>query len=200
MNTSIKKCMQGYTLAELLLTLTIIAVLIVGGYPSFRSSYRHWVVKTTADELIASLNMARLRAVTHGILQSGVCGYENKDQSLTKCGTRFDYGYLQYDAKKGDADLINPRHLTVIPDSVKICANTWHRVYFDYKGKAWYTNTSNSGTVGGGQRPRQGHDFLVYPADCGATEKAARQITVLPTGRIESIRYVMCPASCDNVS
>ncbi len=55
---------QGVTLAELMITLLILAVILALGVPSFRNSTASASIRGTAMDLVASLNAARAEAVS----------------------------------------------------------------------------------------------------------------------------------------
>ncbi|MGK9065742.1 GspH/FimT family pseudopilin [Stutzerimonas chloritidismutans] len=55
---------QGFTLVELLITLTVLAVLLSIAIPTFNSSLESVRQRTLVNQLLADLNFARNRAIT----------------------------------------------------------------------------------------------------------------------------------------
>ena len=51
---------NGFTLIELMVTITMIAIVLMVGVPSFRSSIRNSVLTADVNEFIAALNFAFL--------------------------------------------------------------------------------------------------------------------------------------------
>ncbi|PZN74420.1 MAG: prepilin-type cleavage/methylation domain-containing protein, partial [Candidatus Methylumidiphilus alinenensis] len=49
----------GFTLIELMVTITMIAIVLTVGVPSFQSSIRNSVLTAGINEFIAALNFAR---------------------------------------------------------------------------------------------------------------------------------------------
>jgi type IV fimbrial biogenesis protein FimT len=54
---------RGFTLVELMITLTLIAVLLVLALPSFSSSRLNTVLRTSANNLLAGTHLARAEAI-----------------------------------------------------------------------------------------------------------------------------------------
>lgn len=63
----------GYTLIELLIVLTIIGFLFVGGYTAYRDFARRQVLNTVADEVKSGLNVARQKALGAERPSAGEC-------------------------------------------------------------------------------------------------------------------------------
>lgn len=56
-------CCAGFTLVELMISLTVAAVLLTVGIPGFKSFVLNQRVKTTAIEIMVNLNSARSEAI-----------------------------------------------------------------------------------------------------------------------------------------
>ena len=80
---------KGFTLVELMIVVTIVAVLAAIALPSFQSSMRSTRVATTSNELMAAMALARSEAIrsTRG---AGVC---TSADGFT-CGGDWNSGWL----------------------------------------------------------------------------------------------------------
>lgn len=68
---------QGFTLVELLMTLTVLAVVLAIAIPSFTSAIESVRQRTQINQLVADLNFARSRAITSRRPVSICAGQEN---------------------------------------------------------------------------------------------------------------------------
>jgi len=57
----------GFTLIELMVTITMISIVLMLGVPSFQSSIRNSVLTASINEFIAALNFARGEAIKRGV-------------------------------------------------------------------------------------------------------------------------------------
>ena len=67
---------SGFTLVELMFTITVLAVLLGIGVPNFRDFIRNSRMTAAANDLLADLNLARSEAVKRRVavtLGNGVC-------------------------------------------------------------------------------------------------------------------------------
>lgn len=92
-----KRRVTGFTLLELMVTVSIMAILAAIAFPSFQSSMRSNRVATTSNELLASLSLARSEGIktTRG---GGVCA--SADGS--NCGADWNQGWMVWTEKNGD--------------------------------------------------------------------------------------------------
>lgn len=79
---AMKNLDRGFTLVELMVTLTIIGMLLMVGVPSFISTIQNNRISSQANSFLASLNFARSEAVKRGIRVT-ICTVNNND--FTKC-------------------------------------------------------------------------------------------------------------------
>ncbi|TNF61933.1 MAG: prepilin-type N-terminal cleavage/methylation domain-containing protein, partial [Burkholderiales bacterium] len=58
---------SGFTLIELMVTITVLAVLLGVGVPSFQATIQGNRITTAANDLVAALQYARSEAVRRGV-------------------------------------------------------------------------------------------------------------------------------------
>jgi len=63
---------RGFTLVELMITLAVAAIVVTIGVPSFREVIRNNRIVTQTNELVATLNLARIEAIKRGV-QVTIC-------------------------------------------------------------------------------------------------------------------------------
>ena len=92
-----RRQVTGFTLLELMVTISIMAILLAIALPSFQGSLRSNRVATTSNELLASLSLARSEGIksTRG---GGVCASANG----TSCGADWNQGWMVWTEKDGD--------------------------------------------------------------------------------------------------
>ena len=81
---------RGFTLVELLITLAVAVVLIMAAVPSFRQLTLSNRLTTTANDLVASINTARMEAIKRNAstqLCSGSASANSTGALGTGCGT-----------------------------------------------------------------------------------------------------------------
>ncbi|MEP6898171.1 MAG: GspH/FimT family pseudopilin [Rhodanobacter sp.] len=98
-NTSTK--LRGFSLLELMITISVMAILLAVALPSFRDAIHRNQVSSSSNELLASLAYARTEAVTRGQLVSMCPG--TKAAGCTAAGQAFDAGWIVYTYPAGAA-------------------------------------------------------------------------------------------------
>src|SRR5690606_28438934 len=86
-----ERLQSGFTLIELMVAISIVAILLALGLPSFQASLRSNRVTTATNEMLASLSLARTEAIK-GIGTAGVC--PSSDGSTCGAGTDWSGGWL----------------------------------------------------------------------------------------------------------
>lgn len=91
---------RGFSLLELMITLTVAGILLVIAVPSFRDLIHRNQVSSASNELLASLAYARTEAISRGQLVS-MC----PSSSGTSCagGKAFESGWIVYTYPAGAA-------------------------------------------------------------------------------------------------
>ncbi|MET0756350.1 MAG: GspH/FimT family pseudopilin [Pseudoxanthomonas sp.] len=92
-----RRHINGFTLVELLVTVSIAAILLALALPSFQGSMRSNRVATATNELLASLALARSEAVrnTRG---AGICASANG----ASCGGTWNGGWIVWSDPNGN--------------------------------------------------------------------------------------------------
>ncbi len=84
---------NGFTIIEIVITLTLVAILVAMAAPGFRSIVNNNQMTTQANELVASLMMARSEAVKRGTNVS-VCA--SIDSAACNGSTNWDTGWIVF--------------------------------------------------------------------------------------------------------
>lgn len=151
---AMNKSNSGFTLVELMLTLTIAGIVLSFGVPAFTDVIRNNRLSTQTNELIAAINMARSEAVRRG---ANVTLCTSTDQSSCT-GASWQQGWIILDSNNQVLRIGSALHGTT---TVTSSANT-------------LTYTPR-GFLNGGA--------AVSMVICNTTGKPGRQINITATGR-----------------
>lgn len=164
---------SGVTLIELLVTISIAAILMAIAVPSFQDFFRRARLDSAASDFMATLNYARSEAIRRGVLVS-VC----KSNDGTSCGDDganwgWEQGWIVFtnpnnndSVDTGSGEEILRVH-EALPNGIKVRANNNFTTRITYRSDGRITYS-----VGG--------KFFFCPAS-GTTD--ARQIVVNGAGR-----------------
>lgn len=100
MNRPPHRC-GGFSLLELMVTITVVAVLLAIGVPSLRNTIQRNRVSSASNDLLASLSYARTTAIDRGQLVS-LCPSAD-GSSCTIGGQAFEPGWIVYTYPTGAA-------------------------------------------------------------------------------------------------
>ncbi|OOG55240.1 hypothetical protein B0E47_10690 [Rhodanobacter sp. B05] len=92
---------RGFSLLELMITITVMAILLAIAVPSFRDVIHRNEVSSASNALLASVSYARSESVTRSQLVS-MCPSAD-GASCTSTGTAFEPGWLVYTYPAGAA-------------------------------------------------------------------------------------------------
>ncbi|MDD5365233.1 MAG: GspH/FimT family pseudopilin [Gallionellaceae bacterium] len=166
---------RGVTLIELMVTITIVAILATVAVPSFVDFIRQNRVSATANEFVALVALARSEAIRRGNTVT-VC----KSADKVTCTTSGNWGQAVIVFVDGNtrgvidgADTI-VRVVSPPASGISVSAS-------DTNVSNWLTYLSSGVSVGNGNS-RNGGSFAV----CGAPY--ARTITIDATGRVSSVK------------
>lgn len=172
----------GFTLLELMTAITVLAILLGIGVPSFMEATRNNRIITQTNALVSALNIARSEASKRSIPVT-VC---SSNVAQNNClGTDWSNGWIVF--------VDNPATMPGTIDGVDLALaplQVWPApaggVQFAGAPPAFVSfNADGSAANGGGVTT-----FVITHPDCTGTH--ARQITLEQTGRIRS-EAVACP-------
>jgi type IV fimbrial biogenesis protein FimT len=118
--------LHGFTLIEVMVSLAILGILAALAAPSFSDSIKRYRVKAIKDDLIASMQLARVEAIRRGKpvvlireLASSSCTAQLLDSDTWSCGWR-----IVEDANSNGtistAERNNPIQITTIPQGYDV--------------------------------------------------------------------------------
>lgn len=99
--TCMRNHQRGFSLLELMITLSVAAILLVIAVPSFRDLMHRNQVSAASNELLASMAYARTEAITRGQLVS-MCPSADSGGTCAG-GTTFESGWIVYTYPAGAA-------------------------------------------------------------------------------------------------
>ncbi|HXD37079.1 MAG TPA: GspH/FimT family pseudopilin [Rhodanobacter sp.] len=94
---------RGFSLLELMITITVMAILLAIAVPSFRDVIHRNQVSSASNAILASVSYARSEAITRGQLVYMCPG--DKTAGCTAGGTVYDQGWIVYTAPAGAASV-----------------------------------------------------------------------------------------------
>ena len=100
--TSMKVRQRGFSLVELMVTITVAAILLAIAVPGFRDVIHRNRVSSASNELLASLSYARTEAITRGQLVS-MC--PSTDSESCAGGKVYESGWIVYTYPAGVASV-----------------------------------------------------------------------------------------------
>ncbi|MCL2308099.1 MAG: GspH/FimT family pseudopilin [Proteobacteria bacterium] len=164
---------RGFTLIELMVTLSVLAILLAIAAPSFSELIMNNRLATAVNEVQSALNFARAEAVTRR--QSVTVCISSDGASCSTTGHWQD-GLLVYTAVAGDTQIL--RHVQLAGDGLKISPGS----STDFGSNKFIRFTARGGAVAQGS--------LRF---CDTrTGNYGRQLTLFPVGRIESSKRQLC--------
>ncbi|GGY23319.1 hypothetical protein GCM10008098_15950 [Rhodanobacter panaciterrae] len=95
--TMVRRHVRGFTLVELMITVTIAVVLIMIAVPSFKTIMLSNKLTTTSNDLVLAINSARMEAVKRNAstqLCSNSASVNTSDTLGTRCGTQTGAVYV----------------------------------------------------------------------------------------------------------
>ena len=161
---------DGFTLVEVMIAISVMAILIFGGVPSFIQLIRDTSVSTQSNSLVAAIGLARSEAVRRGVDVHLTAVTDDKNE------TAWSNGWVIW----VDSDNDNARESSEVlrnyksPDGELVLDKNVTDIVFNSQGE-----------IRGGDI----YTFQLKPLGCQAQEK--REIKIKSTGR-PSITKVDC--------
>ena len=171
------KKLNGFTLVELMVTLSVAAIVLSIGIPSFRDFVQNNRAATQANHLVLAFNTARSESVKRGSRVS-VCA--STDQSTCSAGTNWETGWILFTDDSG-------------ANGSRDAADTIIRVWDSLSGSTTLSSADSFiQYLGNGQINHAGNaTFTLTLPDC--TGDNVRNISISPTGRVSSLPPTACP-------
>jgi type IV fimbrial biogenesis protein FimT len=163
---------NGFTLIELMIALTILAILVGMAAPSFRELSRNNRVVAAQNDLVTAFNLARSEALKRGAPVT-VCASVNG----TACGAAADWasGWIVFDDRAGAAGTVNNGD-TVLQRWGAVDGN------IVFAATAAFVQYQPTGTV----VPDQPATFNISYSGCVGAKK--RQVAVSAIGSLQSTK------------
>ncbi len=182
----------GFTLLELMITISVLAILVGVGIPSFRDMMRRNRLVTQTNELIGALALARSEAVKRG-LRVTICPANATQDACSDSGDWADGMIIFTDALGTvgtvDEDEDDPNNNDAILQRLPAAAAQKVRINNPLILISYMQNGNLELPPGDDAR------FVVASVGCRSGETdAARQIQVIAAGRA-SARSVPCPSN-----
>lgn len=159
---------KGYTLIELLIALTLMAILLAVAIPSYRALSAQNRQTTQITQLVTAINLARSEAISrHSIVT--LC----KSKDGTKCGGKWSDGWVVFVDKHGSGKIdLTTLILRIYPSLPSGSSLEWNGL----RSNDYLQMEPSGGTHG------QAGTFTYYPYDNDKYKMS--KIIISQTGRI----------------
>ncbi|RDZ29253.1 GspH/FimT family pseudopilin [Lysobacter silvisoli] len=169
---------QGFTLVELLIAISIVAILLAWAWPSFQDSLRSNRVATSANELIATMSLARSEA-----LRSPQGGRVCTSEDGLRCGGDWSKGWIVWTDRNADGAPAGDEVMRYVPAPAQVdlsaSANAGSATQFRFDAR---------GRVADGNA----REFVLQPQQCQSGAEQVRRIVLAATGQLR-LRRAACP-------
>lgn len=179
---------QGFTLYELLITVTIVGIVLGFGVPNLRAFTQNSRMAAATNDMLGTFHLARSEAA-RSKQNVSICASNNSTTANPSCGGQFEDGWIVFSDPDGDVSFDAGeallRSYPALPDAITV-TNAGQGDYF-----AFGPTGQGRGTVLG-QPPTTSAVFCDARGNVEATvnNSAARVLRVLPIGRATILRTV----------
>lgn len=172
---------RGFSLVELMVTLSVAAILVTIAVPSFSDFIKNNRLITQTNDFVTALNLARSEAVKRGDRVT-VC--KSSDQISCSGSGSWDQGWIVFADVNGDGVVTDPA-TNVLRVHGSLSGNV--SLYGDASLVDYvsYVSTGATRQIGGGISATQS-GVLILCDDRGFTDKA-KGIQISSTGRVNSM-------------
>ena len=179
--------LYGFTLVELLVTLTIAAILLAVGVPSFRTVIQNNRLITGTNDLVSVLNFARSEAVTRGIRVT-VC--KSSDQATCDTSSNgWEQGWIVFTDENNNA-AYNP---TATPAETLLRVHEGMESLLTAAGDTSVADYISYITSGQSKKTDNGLQMGTIIICDDRNGDFGRSLVISSTGRIRTSTGVTCP-------
>jgi len=165
--------MRGFTVIEVLLVVTIMAILVSLAVPSFKNSIRDNKVETAANALMSGFAIARNEAIRRGV-NVNICAVADPTVTTPVCGTNWALGWAIFiDGTGGTANVIDAGEVFRVGDAASSVTITG--------GVTALKTFNNRGTVTTGSG-----DLIINSTSCTSGVNKKITVTLGPVGRTQT--------------
>jgi len=178
-----KRIQHGFTLYELMITITILGVVLAFGVPNLKAFTQNSRMTSTANDLHAAFLLARSES-SRAKTNITVCASANSMAATANCGGTWDQGYIVFVDENGD--LLKSQDESVLRAHPKIAKG----VSLAVENDATYFSYSSTGL---GRQDVDGMSRVVMCDERGNVvaaggSSASRLFIVTPLGRATILR------------
>lgn len=172
---------RGFSLVELMVTLSVAAILVTIAVPSFSDFIKNNRLITQTNDFVTALNLARSEAVKRGDRVT-VC--KSSDQISCSGSGSWDQGWIVFADVNGDGVVTDPA-TNVLRVHGSLSGNVSLNGDASLDDYVSYVSTGATRQIGGGISATQS-GVLILCDDRGFTDKA-KGIQISSTGRVNSM-------------
>jgi type IV fimbrial biogenesis protein FimT len=191
-----KGAYRGFTLWELLVTVTVAGIILGLGVPNFREFQRNNAIIAAGNELVSGLYLARTEAVKRQVPMT-LCGSANPLAAAPACGGGGNGGFIVFVDENGNGVLTDPTDGNAVVDAnetvlaQRAAPGGTINVYGD--GGQYITIAPTGFAVPIAQGQAQGRTTTVLYCDERGNKdvggrSSARVVTIAPTGRPQTLQ------------
>jgi len=168
------KTSRGYTVIELMIVVTVTAILLAVAVPNFRTTLKNNRLTTSANSLASALQLARTEAITRKT-EVSVCGCDtSQDPPICSAG-EYEKGWAVFVTNDDQHDVCEGEVIRIwgaLPKDLEIHAPGLTGILYNPSGQ---TDLDSGDTR-----------FILNSEGC--TLESAREVRISKTGRVSTLR------------